>query len=229
MCRRLGDAGASVSPVLTESATRFVGPSTFSALAAEPARTSLFSFGRRMGEPARKRGQRVTRARSFPTSNSAGSADAVVVAPATARLIGSYAAGISSDLLTSILLATHAPVLLCPAMHTEMWEHPAVQDNLAVAAPAGSSRPGAGRGAPGRWRRWRWPPARARGDRGRSRHDPGRWLLVRPSEPAASQPAISGTSLERADGPLSAPAGPGSRSTRSATSGTAVLASRATP
>ncbi len=55
-----------------------------------------------------------------------------MVVPATARLIGSYAAGISSDLLTSILLATHAPVLLCPAMHTEMWEHPAVQDNLAL-------------------------------------------------------------------------------------------------
>ena len=56
----------------------------------------------------------------------------MVVVPATARLIGSYAAGISSDLLTSVLLATHAPVLLCPAMHTEMWEHPAVQDNLAL-------------------------------------------------------------------------------------------------
>lgn len=54
------------------------------------------------------------------------------MAPATARLIGSYAAGIASDLLTSVLLATQAPVLLCPAMHTEMWEHPAVQYNLAL-------------------------------------------------------------------------------------------------
>jgi phosphopantothenoylcysteine decarboxylase/phosphopantothenate--cysteine ligase len=57
-------------------------------------------------------------------------ADLVVVAPATARLIGSYAAGISDDLLTATLLATRAPVLICPAMHTEMWEHAAVQENL---------------------------------------------------------------------------------------------------
>ena len=60
------------------------------------------------------------------------SIDAVVVAPATARLIGSYAAGISSDLLTATLLATRAPVLVCPAMHAEMWEHAAVQDNVAL-------------------------------------------------------------------------------------------------
>jgi phosphopantothenoylcysteine decarboxylase/phosphopantothenate--cysteine ligase len=59
-------------------------------------------------------------------------ADLVVVVPATARLIGAYAAGISSDLLTATLLATRAPVLLAPAMHTEMWEHPAVVDNLAL-------------------------------------------------------------------------------------------------
>ncbi len=57
-------------------------------------------------------------------------ADAIVVAPATARLIGCYAGGISSDLLSATLLATRAPVLICPAMHTEMWEHPAVQDNI---------------------------------------------------------------------------------------------------
>src|SRR5690606_38733871 len=60
------------------------------------------------------------------------SADLVLVAPATARVIASYAHGLSSDLLTATLLATRAPVVVCPAMHTEMWEHPAVQDNLAV-------------------------------------------------------------------------------------------------
>jgi phosphopantothenoylcysteine decarboxylase/phosphopantothenate--cysteine ligase len=54
----------------------------------------------------------------------------VLVAPATARLIGAYTAGISSDLLTATLLATRAPVIICPAMHTEMWEHPAVIENL---------------------------------------------------------------------------------------------------
>jgi len=58
------------------------------------------------------------------------SADLIVVAPATAKLLGKYAAGISDDLLTATLLATRAPVLVCPAMHTEMWEHPAVQANL---------------------------------------------------------------------------------------------------
>ena len=61
------------------------------------------------------------------------------MAPATARLLGAYAAGISDDLLTATLLATRAPVLVCPAMHTEMWEHPAVQDNLAVLRRAAST------------------------------------------------------------------------------------------
>jgi phosphopantothenoylcysteine decarboxylase / phosphopantothenate---cysteine ligase len=139
VCRRLSDAGALVSPVLTESATRFVGPLTFSALAAEPARTSLFS-----DEPAWGAGASRTlegRASGTLEAGTMGgnvaphvqlgrSADAVVVAPATARLIGCYAAGISSDLLSATLLATRAPVLVCPAMHTEMWEHPAVQDNI---------------------------------------------------------------------------------------------------
>ena len=56
----------------------------------------------------------------------------ILVAPATARLLAAYAIGLSTDLLTNILLATRAPVVVCPAMHTEMWEHPAVQDNLAT-------------------------------------------------------------------------------------------------
>jgi phosphopantothenoylcysteine decarboxylase / phosphopantothenate---cysteine ligase len=64
-------------------------------------------------------------------------ADVVLVCPATARVIADYAAGASRDLLTATLLATRAPVVLCPAMHTEMWEHPAVQDNLALLASRG--------------------------------------------------------------------------------------------
>jgi phosphopantothenoylcysteine decarboxylase/phosphopantothenate--cysteine ligase len=115
VCRRLTDAGAVVSPVLTHDARRFVGPVTFSALASEPVRTSLWSGQ----EP-------------IPHTALGQAADLVVVAPATARLIGSYAAGISSDLLTATLLATRAPVVICPAMHTEMWEHPAVVDNVAT-------------------------------------------------------------------------------------------------
>ncbi len=115
VCRRLVDAGAHVIPVLTRGATHFVGPLTFSALASEPAQLSLWDG------PA-----------PIPHTRLGQQADLVVVAPATARLIGAYAAGMSSDLLTAVLLATRAPVLLCPAMHTEMWEHPAVVDNLAV-------------------------------------------------------------------------------------------------
>jgi len=113
VCRRLVDAGFRVSPVLTPAATRFVGALTFSALASEPARSSLWEG-----------------ADPIPHTRLGQGADLVVVAPATARLIGAYAAGLSSDLLSATLLATRAPVLVCPAMHTEMWEHPAVVDNV---------------------------------------------------------------------------------------------------
>jgi len=115
ICRRLVDAGAHVAPVLTAGATHFVGEATFSALASEPARRSLF------GED-----------HPIPHTDLGRRADLVLVAPATARVIGAYAAGISSDLLVATLLATRAPVLVCPAMHTEMWDHAAVQDNLAT-------------------------------------------------------------------------------------------------
>jgi phosphopantothenoylcysteine decarboxylase/phosphopantothenate--cysteine ligase len=115
VCRRLIDAGVYVSPVLTDSATRFVTPLTFTALASEAALTSLFGG-----------------ADPIPHTRLGQQADLVLVAPATARLIGAYAAGISSDLLTATLLATRAPVIIAPAMHTEMWEHPAVQENLAT-------------------------------------------------------------------------------------------------
>jgi phosphopantothenoylcysteine decarboxylase / phosphopantothenate---cysteine ligase len=113
VCRRLVDAGVHVAPVLTDDAQRFVGAVTFSALASEPAHTSLFGAS----EP-------------IPHTRLGQSADLILVAPATAKLLGKYAAGISDDLLTATLLATRAPVLVCPAMHTEMWEHPAVQANL---------------------------------------------------------------------------------------------------
>ncbi len=134
VCRRLVDAGAHVMPVLTEDALRFVGALTFSALASEPARTSLFDAP----EP-------------IPHTRLGQGADLVIVAPATAKLLGKYAAGISDDLLTATLLATRAPVLVAPAMHTEMWEHPAVQDNVATLARRGVHvvEPAAGRLAGG--------------------------------------------------------------------------------
>jgi phosphopantothenoylcysteine decarboxylase / phosphopantothenate---cysteine ligase len=115
VCRRLGDAGALVSPVLTPDALRFVGALTFSAVAAEPARTSLWDAP----EPS-------------PHTTLGRRADLVVVAPATARVLAAYATGLSDDLLVATLLATRAPVVLCPAMHTEMWESPAVQANVGI-------------------------------------------------------------------------------------------------
>jgi phosphopantothenoylcysteine decarboxylase/phosphopantothenate--cysteine ligase len=113
VCRRLVDRGAHVIPVLSEGALHFVGRTTFDALGSEKAHTSLWDDDHPI--PHTRLGQ---------------DTDLVLVAPATARLIGTYAAGISDDLLTNVLLATRAPVVLCPAMHTEMWEHAAVQDNL---------------------------------------------------------------------------------------------------
>jgi phosphopantothenoylcysteine decarboxylase / phosphopantothenate---cysteine ligase len=116
LLRLLRDLGYHVAPVLTPDATRFVGTVTFSALASEPARTSLY------GDPTTP----------IPHTYLGGNADVVVVAPATAHLIARYAMGLGDDLLTLTLLATRAPVLLCPAMHQEMWEQSSVQENLAA-------------------------------------------------------------------------------------------------
>ena len=134
VCRRLVDAGAHVIPVLTDDATRFVGEVTFSALASEPVRRSLWDGADPI--PHTKLGQ---------------SADLIVVVPAMARFLGCYAAGISDGLLTATVLATRAPVVVCPAMHTEMWEHPAVQQNLATLVGRGVTvvAPGEGRLAGG--------------------------------------------------------------------------------
>jgi phosphopantothenoylcysteine decarboxylase / phosphopantothenate---cysteine ligase len=115
LCRRLVDAGAHVSPVMTEDAKRFIGEVTLSALASEPVQSSLWS------EP-----------HPIPHTRLGQTADVIVVAPATARIIAAYATGMSEGLATATLLATRAPVVVCPAMHTEMWEHPAVQDNLDI-------------------------------------------------------------------------------------------------
>lgn len=115
VCRRLVDAGAHVIPVLTEGAERFVGKTTFDALASEKVQQSLWD-----------------ESSPIPHTTLGQNADLIIVAPATARLLADYRMGRSDDLLTATLIATRAPVLIAPAMHTEMWEHPAVQDNLAV-------------------------------------------------------------------------------------------------
>ena len=114
ICRRLVDAGAHVAPVMTADAARFLGTATLSALASEPVHDSLWSD-----------------ADPIPHTRLGRAADVVLVAPATATLLAKYAAGIADDLLTATLLATRAPAIVCPAMHTEMWEHPATVDNVA--------------------------------------------------------------------------------------------------
>lgn len=120
VCRRLVDAGAHVIPILTDAALNMVGPTTFTALASERPKTSLWSDP----EP-------------IPHTSLGQSCDAIVVCPATARIISDYRTGRSGDLLSATLIATEAPVIMCPAMHTEMWEHPAVQENLEVLAGRG--------------------------------------------------------------------------------------------
>jgi len=116
VCRRLVDAGAHVVPIMTEGAERFIGATTLSALASEPVQTKLWD------NPTTP----------IPHTAIGQGADLVLVAPATARLLAAYRIGLSTDLLVNTLLATRAPVVVCPAMHTEMWEHPSVVDNVAT-------------------------------------------------------------------------------------------------
>ena len=113
VCRRLVDAGAHVAPVMTRGALRFIGSATFDALASEPAQVSLWD-----------------EVHPVPHVRLGQGADLIVVCPATARLLADYRNGRSGDLLTATLLATRAPVIVCPAMHTEMWEHPATRANV---------------------------------------------------------------------------------------------------
>ncbi|MEM9561124.1 MAG: bifunctional phosphopantothenoylcysteine decarboxylase/phosphopantothenate--cysteine ligase CoaBC [Actinomycetota bacterium] len=115
VCRRLVDLGAHVVPILTDAANNMVGPTTFTALASERVKTSLW----RDADP-------------IPHTTMGQGADAIVVCPATARIISDLRTGRSGDLLSATLIATAAPVVVCPAMHTEMWEHPAVEENIEV-------------------------------------------------------------------------------------------------
>jgi phosphopantothenoylcysteine decarboxylase/phosphopantothenate--cysteine ligase len=113
-----GGAGAAeVRVVMTPAATEFVRPLTFQTLSGFPVGTTLWDL------TAESEIGHITLAQRT---------DLVVVAPATADLIGRYAAGLADDLLTTVLLATTAPVLLAPAMNPQMYAHPAVQANLAM-------------------------------------------------------------------------------------------------
>ncbi len=115
LARRLMCAGARVKVVMTAAAREFITPLTFQALTGEPVAAALFG------------------PEAAPLEHVAlGQApDAIVLAPATANLIGKMAGGLGDDLLSTILLAATRPVLVCPAMNAEMWKNPAVQENIA--------------------------------------------------------------------------------------------------
>ncbi|HJQ21767.1 MAG TPA: bifunctional phosphopantothenoylcysteine decarboxylase/phosphopantothenate--cysteine ligase CoaBC [Gemmatimonadaceae bacterium] len=115
LARLLTKAGAAVDAVLTRSATEFVSGMTFEALTGRPAHAGLFD-----APPGR----------ALDHIKLAKAADVVVVAPATADFLARAASGQSGDLLTAVLLATKAPVLLVPAMNDHMWSHPQTRHNV---------------------------------------------------------------------------------------------------
>lgn len=113
LLRLFAKNGDEVIAMPTPNATKFVGVPTLEALSGNPVSTDVFD-----------RVPEVNHVRQ------AEKADAVVIAPATADLLARLAAGRADDLLSSTVLTTHAPVILAPAMHTQMWEHPATQANV---------------------------------------------------------------------------------------------------
>jgi phosphopantothenoylcysteine decarboxylase/phosphopantothenate--cysteine ligase len=115
LLRLLKEAGHSVRVVPTPDALRFVGEPTWAALSGEPVSTDVW-----------------TGVADVPHVRLGQSADLVLIAPATADLLARAAGGRSDDLLTATLLTARCPVVFAPAMHTEMWEHPATQDNVAT-------------------------------------------------------------------------------------------------
>lgn len=115
LARRLMEQGAELEVIMTEAARRFVGEQTFAAVTGRPVSTDLFGADR-----------------VSPHTELARWAELIVVAPATAATLARLAAGLSEDLLSATLLASTSPVLLAPAMHTEMWENPAIRRNIDV-------------------------------------------------------------------------------------------------
>ena len=120
LARELMRAGAEVQPLLTESGERMVSRATFAALTGRPVPASVWD------DPAAV--EHVGLARW---------GQVLVVAPATAHTLARLAAGLADDLLTNVALAFGGPVVVAPAMHTEMWEHPATQANLATLTERG--------------------------------------------------------------------------------------------
>ncbi len=120
LLRLLTEAGHDVTVVPTASALHFVGEATWAALSGTPVHTDVWSD--------------IT---SVPHVRIGQEADLVVVAPATADLLARAATGQADDLLTTVLLTARCPVVMAPAMHTEMWDHPATQANVATLSERG--------------------------------------------------------------------------------------------
>ncbi len=121
LARLLVEAGADVRVILTHSAERFVGPDTFAAITGHPVQTSLWDMP---GEVVHVR--------------LAHDIDVAVIAPATANVIAKLASGIADDLLSSTLLEATCPLILAPAMHTGMWQHPATATNVSTLRERGA-------------------------------------------------------------------------------------------
>ncbi|MFF4899066.1 bifunctional phosphopantothenoylcysteine decarboxylase/phosphopantothenate--cysteine ligase CoaBC [Streptomyces sp. NPDC001068] len=115
LLRRFTESGHDVRVVPTASALHFVGAATWSALSGNPVSTEVWD-----------------RVEEVPHVRIGQHADLVVVAPATADMLAKAAHGLADDLLTNTLLTARCPVVFAPAMHTEMWEHPATQENVAT-------------------------------------------------------------------------------------------------
>lgn len=113
--RGLAEMGADVRVVMTRSAHHFVGKQTFAALSGNPVATEMFGSGA-----------------TVPHVELARGADLVIVAPATANALAKMALGFADDLFSAVLMTVRCPVLVAPAMHTEMWEHPATRRNVAA-------------------------------------------------------------------------------------------------
>ena len=109
-------AGAAVSVVMTRAAEKFIGPTTFEALTGRPVHREMFDAREHF------QGEHIGLARR---------AELMVVAPATANYLAKVAHGFADDLLSTLALTMTRPVLLAPAMNTEMWNKPAVQRNIA--------------------------------------------------------------------------------------------------
>jgi phosphopantothenoylcysteine decarboxylase/phosphopantothenate--cysteine ligase len=165
LVRRLREAGAEVRVVMTDAAREFVTPTTFQALSGHPVRCSLWDAAAEaaMGHIELARW-----------------ADRIVVAPATANLVARLASGLADDLLTTLALASRAPLVLAPAMNQAMWAHPATRANIATLTDRGVVLVGPGVGS------------QACGDEGAGRMAEPAEIVAALASSAASDGALSG-------------------------------------